>query len=253
MADALDWQVRGRAGLGDLGKLYLYPYTTFLAMEERVLVITHSAGFRHGYLPVAVDVLEELGEEGGLFRIHATDDCSEIDERRLDGYSALLFLTSGELPLERWQKKALTRFVEKGGGFVGVHSAADTLYSFPEYGQMLGGYFNGHPWTQEVYVIVEDRSHPSTAHLPRRFKVVEEIYTFRDWSRDRTNVLMSLDTSSVDLSKGTRKDNDYALAWYHYYGRGRVFYTALGHFQETWRAGWYKKHILGGITWVLKK
>jgi len=216
-----------------------------------VLVLTHSAGFRHSYIPTAVEVLTKLGERTGFFEVFATEECSEITRERLREVDCLLFITTGELPMSEDQKRAIVDFVKEGKGFVGVHNATDTFYKFPEYGEMIGGYFNGHPWTQEVYVIVEDRNHPSTRHLPERFKVKEEVYTFRNWSREKTHVLISLDNSSVDLSKGTRPDHDYALAWCHSYGKGRVFYTAFGHFTALWREEWFQKHLLGGILWAM--
>ncbi|RLE77413.1 MAG: ThuA domain-containing protein [Thermoprotei archaeon] len=219
--------------------------------RPKVLVLTHSAGFRHSYIPTAVEVLTKLGERTGRFEVFATDECSEVTRERLREFNCLLFMTTGELPMSEDQKLALIDFVREGGAFVGVHNATDTFYEFPEYGRMIGGYFNGHPWTQEVYVIVEDREHPSTRHLPERFRVMEEVYTFRDWSRDRTHVLISLDNSSVDLSKGTRPDHDYALAWCHSYGRGRVFYTAFGHFTALWREEWFQRHLLGGMLWAM--
>jgi len=222
-----------------------------MSRRRRLLLLTHSAGFRHNYLTTAVEVLTRMGERSGRFEVYATEDCSEVTEELLSTCSAVLFMTTGELPMSDRQKNALIEFVRNGGGFIGVHNATDTFYNFPEYGRMLGGYFSGHPWTQEVYAIVEDNTHPSTRHLPRRFKVLEEVYTFRDWSRDRTHVLISLDNSSVDLSKGNREDNDYALAWCHGYGSGRVFYTAFGHFIRLWRTEWFQKHLLGGILWAM--
>ena len=220
---------------------------------SRLFVLTYAAGFRHSYIPTAVEVLTRLGERSGLFEVYATDECSELTYEMLSKCEAVLFMTSGNLPLTEEQRMALIDFVERGGGFIGVHNAADTLYDFPEYGRMLGGYFLSHPWTQEVTVVVEDHNHPSTRHLPERFKVYEEIYTFKDWSKEKTHVLISLDVNSVDLSKGTRSDNYYALAWCHTYGRGRVFYTAFGHFTKLWRTEWFQKHILGGILWSMKK
>ena len=218
-----------------------------------LFVLTHAAGFRHSYIPTAVEVLTRLGERSGLFEVYATDECSELTHEMLSKCEAVLFMTSGNLPLTEGQRMALIDFVKRGGGFVGVHNATDTLYDFPEYGRMLGGYFLSHPWTQEVTVVVEDHNHPSTRHLPERFKVYEEVYTFKNWSKERTHVLISLDINSVDLSKGTRSDNYYALAWYHTYGRGRVFYTAFGHFTKLWRTEWFQKHLLGGILWSMKK
>lgn len=217
---------------------------------RKVLAFTHAAGFRHSYIPTAVEVLVKLGERSGKFETFATEEVADFDPERLKEYSAIIFLTTGELPFTDEQKSALIEYVRSGGGFVGVHNAADTLYSFREYGEMLGGYFLAHPWTQKVRVKVEDPTHPSTKHLPPSFEVLEEVYTFRDWSRDRTHVLISLDNSSVDLSKGTRADNDYALAWCHSYGRGKVFYTAFGHFTWLWRQEWFQRHLLGGILWA---
>ena len=150
------------------------------------------------------------------------------------------------------QKTDFISAIKSGKGFIGVHNAADTFYEFPEYGRMIGGYFNGHPWTQEVIVIVEDRTHPATRHLPEKFKVKEEVYTFKDWLRNKTRVLISLDSKSVDLSKGTRQDHDYALCWCHNYGKGRVFYTAFGHFKELWNEKWFRIHLLNGILWTMK-
>jgi len=219
--------------------------------KPKVLVFTHSAGFRHSYIPTAIEVLTKLGERTGLFEVFATEECAEITKENLEKVDCLLFMTTGELPMNEDQKHAIIDFVKEGKGFVGVHNATDTFYKFPEYGEMLGGYFSGHPWTQDVYVIVEDRNHPSTRHLPERFKVKEEVYTFKNWSRKKTHVLISLDNSSVDLSKGTRPDHDYALAWCHSYGRGRVFYTAFGHFTALWREEWFQKHLLGGILWAM--
>ena len=219
-------------------------------VPSRVLLFTHSAGYRHSHVTTAVEVIVKLGERSGRFEVFASEEPADLRPRSLKKYSAIIFITSGELPLSDEQKRALIGYVESGGGFVGIHSAADTLYSFEDYGKMLGGYFLSHPWTQEVEIIVEDQSHPSTRHLPPRFRTLEEVYTFRGWSRDRTHVLLSLDTSSVDLSKGTRTDNDYALAWCHSYGSGRVFYTALGHFTSTWRREWLQRHLLGGILWA---
>jgi len=218
----------------------------------KLLMLTHSAGFKHDYLPVAAETVKELGDETGAFEAFPTEDCSSINRDRLRDFSAVLLATTGELPMSEAQKGALIEFVRSGGGFIGVHNAADTFYKFPEYGQMIGGYFNGHPWTQEIRVIVEDHNHPSTNFLPSKFCVKEEVYTFKDWDRKKTNVLISLDNSSVDLSKGTRQDHDYANCWYHDFGDGKVFYTGFGHFKELWKENWFKLHLAKGILWAIK-
>ena len=162
----------------------------------------------------------------------------------------LIFAPTGNLDFDVHQKQALLDFVKGGKGFLGIHNATDTCYDWPEYGEMIGGYFSGHPWTQEVNVIVEDVDHPSTRPLGNSFKVFDEIYTFKNWNRDNTNVLMRLDNDSVDLSKGNRDDHDYALGWCHEYGKGRVMYTALCHPDTLWHEDWFLEHISGCIKWA---
>ena len=219
---------------------------------KKLLMITHSASFKHEYLPVAKEIVKALGLESGMFDVTATDECHLLNCDDLKRFDSILFATSGELPLTEEQKNCFINAIKGGKGFIGVHNAADTFYKFPEYGVMVGGYFHSHPWTQEVTVIVEDRNHPATRHLPEKFRVKEEVYAFKNWSRQRTHVLIRLDNGSVDLSKGTRPDNDYALCWCHKYGEGRVFYTAFGHFRELWNEEWFQMHLLNGILWAMK-
>ena len=150
-------------------------------------------------------------------------------------------------------RESLVEFVRQGKAFIGIHNATDTFYKWEPYGEMIGGYFNGHPWHQEVEILVEDRDHPATRDLPERFRIHDEIYVHRNWSREKTHVLMRLDNESVDLEKaaGKREDNDFAMAWCHVHGWGRVFYTALGHGLPTWTDERFHRHLLGGIRWAL--
>ena len=118
---------------------------------------------------------------------------------------------------------------EDGKGFIGVHSAADTLYKWPEYGEMLGGYFDEHPWgTFQAPIIVEDRNHPTTAHLPKEMVIQDEIYQFKDYSREKLRVLMRLDEKKLDLKNPRvhRKDGDFAVTWVKNYGRPRLLLDA---------------------------
>ena len=219
---------------------------------KKILMVTHSAGFKHDYLPTARRVVSSLGKKSGLFEVVATDECDLLNREDLKRFDAVLFATTGELPITDEQKQDFIEAIRSGKAFIGVHNATDTFYKFPEYGRMIGGYFMAHPWSQEVLVKVEDPTHPSTRHLPRSFWVKEEVYTFKNWSRERTHVLISLDNSSVDLSKGTREDNDYALCWCHNYGKARVFYTGFGHYVELWSEEWFQKHLLNGILWAMR-
>ncbi len=119
--------------------------------------------------------------------------------------------------------------------------------------QLIGGYFDQHPWHQEVTINVEDQRHPATRHLEKKFKITDEIYQFRDFSRSRVHVLLSLDPDSVDLNKPAvhRTDKDFAIAWSRTYGKGRVFYTALGHRPEVWQDKRFQQHLLGAMRWVM--
>jgi type 1 glutamine amidotransferase len=221
--------------------------------SKRILYLTHTAGYRHDVLPLSHDIVRDLARASGAFDVTVTDDPAAISAQGLRSMDAVFFYTTGELPMSDLQKRALLDFVRSGKGFVGVHSATDTFSKWPEYGEMIGGYFDGHPWHQKVTIRVENRDHPATRHLPERFEIVEEIYQFRDWARDRVHVLLSLDVTSVDPSaKGVnRRDRDFALAWTRSFGAGRVFYTALGHGPEVWRDARYQQHLLGGIRWAL--
>jgi len=213
-------------------------------------MVRHSAGFEHSYLPNAEVALKEMAKASGIFQCHTTHRCDGITEEGLKDVDVLIFATTGELPMDASQKKAMLEWIRSGKGFLGIHNATDTFYQWPEYGEMIGGYFNGHPWTQEVKVKVEDRNHPATVNLQDGFTVFDEIYVFKSWDRNKTRVLLSLDNASVDLSKGNREDHDYALAWCHPYGKGRVLYTAFGHPDDLWSKDWFGRHILGCIEWA---
>jgi len=214
-----------------------------------VLMLRHSAGFEHSYLPNAEVAIKNIGKANG-WGVTTTHICQNISAERLANVDVLIFATTGSLPFDANQKKALIDFVKNGKGFFGIHNAADTGYDWPEYGELVGGYFNGHPWTQEVNVIVEDTNHPATRMLGKSFKVFDEIYTYKNWDRSKTHVLMSLDNKSIDISKGNRPDNDYALGWCNSYGQGRAIYTALGHPDDLWSQEWFIKHITGCIKWA---
>ena len=214
-----------------------------------ILFLRHSAGFEHSYLPDAEVALKKIGKANG-WGILTTHRLDRISAKNLEKFDILAFATTGNLSFDEEQKQGILDFVRGGKGFLGIHNATDTCYDWPEYGEMLGGYFNGHPWHQEVSVIVEDGDHPATRMLGERFQVTEEVYTFKSWDREKTRVLMRLDNDSVDVSKGNREDNDYAMGWCHEYGEGRVMYTALGHRDELWHQGWFHEHIVGCIKWA---
>jgi len=221
--------------------------------RPQVLYVTQSAGFAHPVLPLTEEILPAIGRQHDAFDIDITRDASILTTDILKRYDAVVFYTTGELPMNADQRTTFLQFIRNGGGFVGIHSATDTFYDWPEYGELIGGYFDNHPWREEVSVRVEDNTHPATRHLAERFQINDEIYQFKKWSRDRVNVLMSLDTQSVDTTKDSvhRNDNDFALTWSHSYGEGRVFYTALGHEEAVWQDDRFQRLIVNGIVWAI--
>jgi type 1 glutamine amidotransferase len=196
-------------------------------------------------------VFQELADKTGLFEVVCSQDSrKDITAENLKNFDAVWFYTTGSLPLSDTQKADLLNFVRKGGGFGGSHSATDTFYNWPEYGQLIGAYFDGHPWHQKVHVLVEDTNHPATKHLGKDFEITDEIYQFRSpFSRDKLHVLLRLDMEPLK-NKGKREDQYNALAWTHTFGKGRVFYTALGHRDEVWRDPRYQQHVIGGLRYL---
>jgi hypothetical protein len=211
-------------------------------------MLTTTAGFRHDSIPTARAVMTDLASSTGVFTVTATEDLSSLGTASLSNYDVVFFaLTTGELALSADQKTALVDFVSHGKGFLGAHSATDTLYDWPEYGRLVGAYFNGHPWTQPATVIVEDPSHPATTGLGASFVINEEFYVFRENPRPSVQVLLRLDAASVGAS------GDYPLAWAHAFGEGRAYYNALGHFSATWTDPRFQQQIVGAIRWVAKR
>lgn len=210
----------------------------------RVLLLTATTGFRHDSIPAARAAFSELAASTGELVVSMTEDVSSITADHLAGFDVLVFgLTTGELPFSTPQKAAILEFVTRGGGFMGFHSATDTLYGWPEYGALIGAYFKEHPWTQSATVTVEDAAHPAVAGQSS-FVINEEFYTFRENPRGRVHVLLSLDPASVGAA------GDYPLAWTQTVGNGRMYYNALGHFSATWSDARFRAQIQAAIRWT---
>jgi type 1 glutamine amidotransferase len=217
------------------------------AAPFRVLMLTATAGFRHDSISTAREVLNTLAGPNGFF-VMMTEDLGSISADRLGNIDVIMFaLTSGELPFTPAQRSALIDAVNGGKGFVGIHSATDTLYEFPDYGRLVGAYFKEHPWTQQARVIPEDPSHPATGLIRDAFTLEEEFYTFRENPRGRVQVLLRLDPVSVNTT------GDYPLAWAQPFGNGRSYYNALGHFSATWRDTRFQNQLIAAIRWVANK
>lgn len=233
--------------------------------KRRILAIGAVKGWQHDSVSHALATIEKLGQETGLYDTFIRTDTQLITKKKfggsnmknLDNFDAVVFYTTGELDLDPEQQAALLSFVkEDGKGFVGIHSAIDTLYRWPAYGDMVGAYFDGHPWnTFQAPVIVEDSKFPAMAHFPKSFTIYDEIYQPSPlFSRENVRVLARLDETKLDLgNKGVKRaDKDFAVAWVREFGKGRVFYSTFGHPEGSWDRPDVQKMYYEAIRWAMK-
>jgi hypothetical protein len=229
---------------------------------KRLLVLGEEKGYRHEAVSHAMATIERLGRETGLWVTTIRTDTEVLTKKKLEynaktlnDFDAVLFYTGGELEMDLDQKAALLSFVrDDGKGFVGVHSATITFTSWPEYGEMIGGYFDEHPWgTFDAPILVEDPNFPGMRQWPNSFVLKDEIYQIRNFSRDKVRVLMRLDTSELDLNNTRvhRADHDFAVTWAKMYGKGRVYYSTLGHVEQNWDDPRMQKMYVEAIKWAM--
>lgn len=231
--------------------------------RKKLLLIAQTKGWEHDSISHGASTLERLGTESGIWDTYIRTDTELVTKKSLGGrnaknlnyFDAVAFFPTGEIDLDDSQKADLMSFIkEDGKGFIGMHTAGDTLYKWPEYGEMVGGYFDQHPWgTFDAPIIVDDRTFPATKHFPKEFVISDEIYQYKDWSRDKCRVLMRLDPAKLDLKNPRvhRTDKDFAVAWVKTYGKGRVFATTLGHKEEVYDNPNIQKMFLEAIKWSM--
>ena len=258
----------------------------------RLLLVTHSAGFVHDSVAFAEKTLKEIGPKQGFdvtcYRFTNDPDrkvktkegettaleeysekfrkstkepveksqCGRINADTLKNFDVVLFFTTGD-PLNEQETKDLVEWVKNGGGVAGTHCGSDTMYPDRDkwkaaYGDLIGAYFDGHPWHQKIKLKVEDAKSPLATGFKDGDEITDEIYQFRPepYSREKLHVVLSVDNSSIDVKKGKRKDQDYAVAWCQEVGKGRSFYTSLGHRKEVWADKRFQEHLLAGLKWA---
>lgn len=216
----------------------------------KILVFSKTAGYRHESIPAGIAALANLC--GGSIPIvcDASEDASVINSKNLLQYTTVLFLhTSGDF-LDEQQLNALKRYIQGGGGFVGIHCAAAGMLKDSWYGGLIGSAFTNHPVPQEAVVAIEDAQHVLTRGFPTSWKWHDEWYNFRSNPRANVHVLMSIDEGTY---QGGTMDNDHPLAWCQEFDGGRSFYTSLGHFDEAWEDELFVEHVRRGILWTSRK
>jgi uncharacterized protein len=235
---------------------------TAVRPRKHLLVLGEEKGYRHEAVSHAIATIERLGRETGLWTTTIRTDTEvltkkklEYNAKNLNDFDAVVFYTGGEPEMNPEQKAALLSFVhDDGKGFVGVHSATITFTSWPEYGEMIGGYFDEHPWgTFDAPIVVEDPGFPGMQQWPKSFVLNDEIYQMKDFSREKVRVLMRLDAAKLDLSNPRvhRKDLDFAVTWAKMYGNGRVYYSTLGHVEQNWDDPRIQKMYVEAIKWAM--
>jgi uncharacterized protein len=230
--------------------------------KKHLLVLGEEKGYRHEAVSHAMATIERVGRETGLWVTTIRTDTEvltkkklEYNAKNLNDFDAVLFYTGGNLEMNAEQRAALLSFVrDDGRGFVGVHSATITFTDWPEYGEMIGGYFDEHPWgTFYAPILVEDPDFPGMQQWPKSFVLNDEIYQIKDFSREKVRVLMRLDAAKLDLNNPRvhRKDHDFAVSWAKMYGKGRVYYSTLGHMEQDWDDPRIQKMYTEAIKWVM--
>ncbi|HEY2882596.1 MAG TPA: ThuA domain-containing protein, partial [Pirellulales bacterium] len=243
------------------------------ATPAKLLFVTQSLGFKHGVVDrakqnpsLAEKKIKEWGDETHLYTTDFTQDVAkDFTKENLQKYDLVMFYTTGDR--DKWKEQnvgdeTLEYFLndwlkQKGHGFIGIHSATDTLKDYKPYWDMIGGTFNDHPWTSnsKVTVTVQDPEHPITKPWGNEFTITDEIYQYKNWQPEKVHVLMSLDIGrsvfTPDIKKRIREPYHVPIAWCKEYGEGKVFNMSLGHNESTWNDPRFRDSILGGIEWEL--
>jgi type 1 glutamine amidotransferase len=231
-------------------------------VKKRLLVIGEEKGYRHEAVSHAMATIERLGIETGLWDTWIRTDTEPLTKKKLEynaknlnDFDAVLLYTGGTLEMDDQQKADFLAFVrEDGKGLIGVHSAAITNTKWPEFIDMLGGQFDEHPWNVfPAPILVEDPGFPGMNAIEGQFTLEDEIYQMKSFSRDKVRVLMRLDAAKLDLKnpKVHRADNDFAVSWARRYGKGRVFYSTLGHVPANWERPDVQKMYTEAIKWAM--
>lgn len=216
--------------------------------KNKVLVFSKTAGYHHKSIDAGIKAIQQLGAQYN-FDVDTTTDSTVFVLNNLKKYAAVLFLNTTGNVLNDEQQNAFRQYIQQGGGFVGVHAASDTEYEWPWYGNLVGAYFVKHPKIQEAVLVINDSTNIATKHLPRPWKRTDEWYNFKFVATD-LQVLISIDETSYS---GGTNGAKHPMSWYHTVDRGRSFYTALGHTDESYADPLFLQHLWGGIQYAMGK
>ena len=216
------------------------------AQKDAILVFSKTKGFRHQNIPVARQALIELGLKNKIM-VDTSESSTVFTADNLKKYKAVVFLSTTGNILDEAEQAIFEQYIKDGGGFVGIHAAADTEYDWPWYNQLVGAYFLSHPKQQNMEVVVHDHSHLSTKMLPDRWKRFDELYNYKKIVMG-IKVLATLDENTY---QGGQNGQNHPFIWYREFDGGRSFYTGGGHTNESFAEPLFLEHILGGIKYAM--
>jgi len=218
--------------------------------KDKILLFSKTNGWRHKSIPSGIAALKKMGLENN-WQVDTTEDSLQFNYENLRQYKTLVFVNTTGNILNTEQEKAFIKYINEGGGFVGLHAASDTEHNWPFYAEMIGGHFKSHPKQQNATLKVHKQNkHPAIAHYGKSFQKFDEWYNFKKPVASHVNVLLELDESSYT---GERMGIKHDIAWYHHYEGGRIFYTGMGHTNETFSNSDFLKHLKEGILWSMSK
>lgn len=214
------------------------------AETPRILVFTRTAGYHHESIPTGVQTLRELGQAEGI-EVTQSDDPSLFNDASLARFDAVVFLSTTGDVLDDTQQAAFERYIGKGGGYMGVHAAADTEYDWPWYGRLVGAWFHSHPKGLQTTVV---RFEGDEAALARDWQTTDELYNYRSNPRADVNVIATVDESRY---QGGTMGADHPIAWCSNRLGGRAWYTGLGHTDAQYADAVFRAHLLRGLRYVI--
>jgi len=227
------------------------------AKPRKLLVYSDTLMYYHTAIPWGVEAIRIMAESTGAYSVLVSDDRSVFQNEYLRQFDAICFNNTCGSPFQEQElRQNIVDFVHDGGGFMGIHCSAHTFVDWPPYGEMHGGYSLSHPWVDEMVTVkIEEPDHPCVSCFGESLELVDEIYELsaEPYSRDKVRVLASIDTEKTDMTKPdiTRTDGDFALCWVRQYGKGRVFWSAFGHYENLYWEPKMLEHYLAGIQFAL--
>lgn len=227
---------------------FFFAVTMTAIAQKRVLIFSKTQGFRHSSIEKGAQVLKQLLDKEKITSDHS-EDAGLFTDHGLKKYDAIIFLSTTGNILDETQQDAFVRYIQSGKGFVGIHAATDTEFDWPWYNSLVGAYFASHPAVQNAKIDVVDRKHIATKHLDPVWWHKDEWYNFKD-VKEGLHVLMNLDEKSYN---GGKMGDHHPISWSQNYDGGKVFYTGLGHTEESYDEPAFQKHLIGGILSVLPK